>query len=529
MNFKWVRTNKKKIIDISLLVVILFIVYFVVEITEILRLRQNDNISLLIQNVGLALVTILIPIFVAAYIEKDKTFTVVDQQLLVGYLLKGSYILLDLLLIFIPPFFWRLIDSYILSYAQRMNIVYLTFRLYLIALPIIGIYGLISKASRAFSWLKGNKNISRFEFLKELKDTSVLDEIWRNIWINDSSNVEVEESFIKIFYVKIDELLRSKKENSYLILSLLEGFARNLEKRNFSNIFIMKENNFLKKILEYYRIFHKKYYKNSKMYLTTINDEFQDIAKKVKNFYCKKKELLIVSKIFGQHVQNIKAEENKDKEEIKEYLNTIFNIFLPQFFDDIVKYRDSSIFWERLFLEEWKITKKNLADYKSGENIIVDIVRDEFEHWAVPRILTIREGIDKNMNDVIENLFPDVDPGLWAKILIFKYTPKPRGDNTIAVIERPWNFGMYLSFTATRAPSEGDKDKNEEYRKKVQNTIELAKILYPKGFSKANIEKYIEELKGLEREYKDHSIEENKRISLLRMFEEFKEFENYRD
>jgi hypothetical protein len=529
MDFKWVKMNKRKIIEVSLLIFIIFIVYFFIEITEVLKLRQSDNITLLIQNVGLALVTILIPIFVAAYTEKDKTFVLVDQQLLVGYLLKGIQILLDILLIFIPPFFWQLIDSYHLSYAQRMNNVYLVFRLYLIALPIIGIYGLANKAIRAFSWLKGNKNISRFEFLKELKDTSVLDEIWRNIWINESPNVEVEESFLNIFYDKIDELLRSNKKNFDLILSLLEGFAINLEKRKNANILTMKKNNFLRKILGYYLILHKRCYKDSKIYLATIDDAFQNIIEKVKNFYSKKSQLSIVLRVFRQHVQSIKAEENNEKEEIEEYLNTIFSLFLPQFFDDIVKYSDSSYFWRRLFPKEWKITEKNLEDYKNGKNIIVNIVRYEFEHWAVPRILTIKEGIDVSMNDVVENLFPDVDPEIWAKILIFKYTPKPRGNNTIAVIERPWNFGVYLSIEAFRGSSEENIDDGGKYRKEVQSAIGLAKLLYSTEFSKENIQEYIEELKLLAGKYGDRSTEENKRVSLLRMFEEFKKFYNYKD
>jgi len=516
--------NKIRIFDIIIVSSIIFAVWFIAEISGIFEVGQNKNIEALIQGIGLVLITILIPIFVVIYTNRNAEFSKVDEQLIVGHILKGSQILEDLLFIFIPTFFWKLIDSDILVLFEEITKGFLnphTCLLILLGLPIIGIFELLIKVRDAFIWIKGNRYALRFKYLEEFRDKDMFEKIWQDIWVNENLVFQNEDQFLRIFYLRIEQLLKSVVINSYLLINLLNEFINNLGKRDMYNIAI-KEDNFLIRLFGYYKIIHEKSYKSKEVFLIDTNYKIEELIKKAQDFFFKNKELIPYMRVLVKHVKKLEDGEGKDLEKLKDYLESLFSIFLPQFFENINNYKNRGSIWKSLFPDRWKITKNNFKGFKNKENLMFGIVWHEFEQWAVPRILTIKEGIDEKMEDLIRYLFPEVDPILWSKILMFRYTPKLPDYKVKPLIERPWNFGMFGRVKVNwESSGKGEKEIWEEYGEEIKKTYELARTLYPEAFLSENLKAYIGELKILKGSYEKDSKEESKRNSLLRIFKGF--------
>jgi len=134
--------------------------------------------------------------------------------------------------------------------------------------------------------------------------------------------------------------------------------------------------------------------------------------------------------------------------------------------------------------------------------------------------------LDSNEN--LRNLFPDVEPTLWSKILIFIFSPL--GDNKMKfVLERSWTFGLMGRFRTysgdIKANKEESNKKMEEamqlaLEEETKNTFELAYLLFKKEFSKKNLEKYIKSLKELKY---DEPNKEKRRLNFLNIFNEIME------
>ncbi|MEJ2255321.1 MAG: hypothetical protein P8Y75_13350, partial [Nitrospirota bacterium] len=118
------------------------------------------------------------------------------------------------------------------------------------------------------------------------------------------------------------------------------------------------------------------------------------------------------------------------------YAVSLFNTFYQVFFLNIYGAPERFHIWHHCFPGSWKVTKGNL---ENSENIIANISLQNFFEWATDRIWQTNGISYFPLDDVSANLFPEVDPILWARILIFIFTPY--GENRVrSVVERPWNF-----------------------------------------------------------------------------------------
>lgn len=197
----------------------------------------------------------------------------------------------------------------------------------------------------------------------------------------------------------------------------------------------------------------------------------------------------------------------------------MFSIFYRVFFDTIESSPERFDIWEHYFPRKWKITKKNLT---SEENVISRISLHNFLNWVQERIWQTKEDFDGNLDDVASNLFPEVEPILWAGILTFVFSPY--GENRVkSVIERPWNFGFVGRMRMYSGYPENNKEEKEmseaifsAEKIEVNKTFELAYLLFPDQFSRENLEKYINDLEELK--YDKGSKEEKKRLRLLDIF-----------
>lgn len=195
------------------------------------------------------------------------------------------------------------------------------------------------------------------------------------------------------------------------------------------------------------------------------------------------------------------------------YREYLFGVFYSVFFKNSPYEYD---IWDS-FPNEWKIKKSNLED---KENLISEISLYKFLTWARERIQLGGNTRDKQLDNIIINLFPEVAPMTWSSILLFIYSDDIPDNRIKSTIERPWNFGWIGRTTAFWGKREdADAKIKEDIEKQEKDTFELvqSKWLWSKTFAKEKLEKYIEELKKSTSESKPE--EEAHRIELLRIFE----------
>lgn len=324
-------------------------------------------------------------------------------------------------------------------------------------------------------------------------------------------------------------------QNLKTALKLLSDFEAFINNR--SIFLLVGPRGAFSKILDWhFRIWKKKYKrlteKNKLSEWSVYNEIFRtldSILQKIEARALKEGQSSAFFRTFKEHAEKYKRQfvESEGKNKKYYYIESLLNLFYQVFFENIENSPEKYNIWEYYFPEEWKITKNNLAN---KENTISRTSLNNFLNWARERICRAREGFDRDLDDISRNLFPEVNPILWAKILIFVFSPY--GENRIkSVVERPWNFGFVgRIYPGYPENSEGKfrKKINEVVssttKREVNNTFELAFLLFPKDFSKKNLQKYIADLKKLR--YDKDSKEEGKRLRLLAIFEKMLKYKN---
>ena len=194
------------------------------------------------------------------------------------------------------------------------------------------------------------------------------------------------------------------------------------------------------------------------------------------------------------------------------YNKYLFGTFYQVFFQNIYDAPERYNIWNHYFPVKWKVTKSNL---ESSKNTISLITLNNFLEWASDRIWNTSEEKDFPLNDVSTNLFPEVDPILWALILIFILSPY--GDDRIrSVIERPWKFG-FMGRIKVYSGDQEDEIRRMKYDEE-RNTFDLSYFLFGKQFSENNLKIYIKSLENLSLSYSEESVEARRRLRLQTLF-----------
>jgi hypothetical protein len=212
-------------------------------------------------------------------------------------------------------------------------------------------------------------------------------------------------------------------------------------------------------------------------------------------------------KILEGHVEKYKNESVSSYS----YVESLFHAFYQVFFENIHDAPDRLDIWDHYFPKEWKVTKSNLVDPKKS---ISKISLDNFVDWASRRMETTSKEIDFPLDEVSRNLFPEVDPILWARILIFIFSPYGE-DRLSSVIEKPWSFG-FVGRVGRVYSGPQEADIREEFEQAERNTFDLSYSLFREQFSAINLDNYIKSLEQLS--YPEESKEEHKRLGLLILF-----------
>jgi len=476
----------------------------------------------ILQVISMAFLTILTPLAIAIFGDR-KEFEILDRNVILGHVVQAKSFLFYLGLVFLPLLFWNISPG---------GIRFVEFIFW-----AIGIYFMLKILISSYHWMKGNKFSLRFDYLKNLKNVKDMEESWRSVWQTEKINPQNERQFFDIFSSTIEQLLRNHEQNLNITSKLLSDFDAFINNR--SIIFLVVLNEVFPKILKWHFEIWEKEYKyltkkdklDERSSYSEISSTLDSLLQKIEKRVLQEGQSFSFFEIFKKHVEEHKEKfiESEDKTKKYYYIESLFSIFYRVFFNAIENSSERYDIWEHYFPKEWKITKNNIINEK---NIISRISLYEFLNWARERIWQAKEDFDRNLDDVSRNLFPEVEPVLWARILIFVFSSY--GENRLkSVIERPWNFGFGGRI---RIYSGYPEDNKEELRRKMSkmihsaektetnNTFELAYLLFSSQFSKDNLEKYINNLKELK--YKKESKEENKRLQLLDIFEGMLKYKN---
>lgn len=484
-------------------------------------LENLDNLPNLIQGTGLALLAILIPLAIAILTdvyqkrnEESIDFIELDLHVILDNVFKIKPLILYISLIFIPMFFWE-ISLGVLRFIE-------------IIFSLIGITLIAKIIYKFYFWIKGDVFKLRFSYLEKINIHSDLEVVWRSVWKTIKINEQNERKYFELYSSVIDnQLIKSKSKNNLTLSKLLNDFNNNINNRSIFSLVVYKE--IFPKILEW----HFKVWKEEQIQLKSnrisgewgyYNEIFNNlglIIEKIEIRVLKERQSSYFFRKIKRHLDNHKDDHVEINSIKRYYIEELLTIFCKSFFENIASSPVGFQIWEHYFPKEWKITKNNFENKDLSP--IVNIFWNKFLSWAINRIYGKEEEFDKKLDNVSRNLFPEVEPFLWAQILTFFYSSYDES-RIKSFVERSLNFGR-IGRVSIYSFSGDNKDEmweqlrleGEDQRKK---TYELACFLFNKTFSKENIEEYIKELKGLEAEYSKDSNEERKRLRLYNIFSE---------
>ena len=385
----------------------------------------------------------------------------------------------------------------------------------------------ILNLTNIYNWIEETSYYDIEKFIEETEtDDEDLVKMFENLFRKDDHIIQSE---FKIYppwlldqFINKINIIDKEKDKKIIdnIQKLLESFHKFFYNRSIWFIFPT----------DFFNNFLDIHFKIWKLYRHSLSDrKFFTIFSLVQNIFyqffdaiLKEKEQNWIISVFFEKLEKHCRKFSKEKEEIviqnekREiyYVERLLDRIIFTFFE---KARESPFryyLW-RYFPHNWKITINRIED---KENVISKILCSRFMDWSFKRIWEAHtETFDATLEEVARELFPDVEPTLWAPILIFVFRYSV-GKSVKLVIEAPWTFG-FISFDVSFWAG-NKRDIKSYYEKKKKNTYELAKILFSDILNRENINKYLNEIRELE-ESKIYEKDERKLYKLNTLKEIF--------
>jgi hypothetical protein len=497
-------------------------------ITSVFKfLERWENWPGAIQATGIALLTIFIPLAIATLQdiyrrkrrEDNAEFVDLDFNVVLDKVFGIKRLLFYAALIFIPTLLWGISPG-----EARLPEVIMSF--VGITLMVISFFGM-------YNWIKGSVFEFRFSYLRNLNRQADLEIVWRSVWQTKAVNLQNERQFFDIFSLTINQLLQNHKKNLEILSNLLDGFRNNIDNRS-TFFWSFSEEVYLRIFDWHFRVWNEEQSHLSQNQNATLTYQYfqikyilGSIIQNMEEATLKRKEDFHFFRCFEKHINSHKEDYTEVQSEKSYYAKELLENFYNILFEAVVDYPTELYIWEDCFPNDWKITRNKIATGR-----IAKISLNRFLAWAQERIINPGKEYDDKLDVVVKNLFPDVEPTIWAKILIFVFSPY--GESKLrSVIERHWNFGYIgriRTYTGSTEDSETDFNNKmndimkSERERETRNTFELGSVLFNEQFSKESLQKYMEELDKLE--YQKDSEKEHKRKSLLHIFSGMLEFLN---
>jgi len=460
-------------------------------------------------SIGLITVTVAVAIFLA---EKGTVFFF-DRIVILKKVIQAKTFIIFFMLLFLPLFFWGFSNN--------------NLKILLLIIYSIAVTGFINFLKRSYKWIaeiktkekrdkNGYRQRKRLEYLEEVESGRHKLLIWEYIWQLDNKSGEEERDYINKFMENINFFIEQDSEKD--ATNYLSSFERLIDNVNLRDRFIFKT--VINKILNWHYKLFKKYKENEEdrnryVHLLTILERLIGL------FIEKGLKVEISYTLFERLKIFIDKNDNN-----KEYLKKIISIVSFKLFENISDSPEKHSIWLNYFPNEWKITKPNIEE---ENNYLVNLWFNYFLQWAKPRMWRHMDkdaGWDEKLENVIEGLFPNVDPPVWSIILTFLMRPWGNNNRMKDLVEIPRKFGFASRISMSYDVSEDGRQKtfnelNEKRFNERENALELALVLFRKIFTKSNLRDYISELENLS--YENNSQEDKERDRIKKIFKDMLE------
>lgn len=159
-----------------------------------------DNINpLILHGIGIALLTILIPVALTIFGAK-KEFEILDRNVVLDHMIKAKRFLFYLGMVFVPLIFFDILPVW--------------FRPIGIIVWCVGIFYIVRILISYYRWMKGDKLGLRCEYLKRVKSLNDMVTAWRSVWQTEKINPRDELQFFEVFLDNINRLLGDNERQS---------------------------------------------------------------------------------------------------------------------------------------------------------------------------------------------------------------------------------------------------------------------------------------------------------------------------
>jgi hypothetical protein len=439
------------------------------------------------EDVGLALLSILIALAIAIltdiFQKKESDFADLDQLVILKSIFKVTRIVAYALIIFFPFVFWgtSIFWNVIAIFLSGAGI-------FLLAKAILDIY----------KWVSGDypKNKRRLSYLKQVKDPEEMKRAWKSVWATDKIDSNQEIQYLELFSSCLEKLTFKGSESVVRAATLLKDFAERISAR--SGFSLVVNGGFLSRLLKLDYEVWKEWEnllddKSLQQEVSKLNEwgNFDYICRsttsaivEIEKLGLKRKEGYAIFKCLKEHIESHRKETDQGD---SIYIIRLFASFYEELFSVISDLGDEMDNVVYLFPKEWKITKSNLISY---QNPVCKISFDNFCQWAFLRIFNAKENsFDQELDYAMNLLFPEVNPIVWADILIFAITPY--NENRVAsAIHYHKVFGLsgrgYWHPIVNTIHDSG----SDVFHKMMGNTFELALNLFSDTFTLENIESF---------------------------------------
>lgn len=450
------------------------------------------------QNIGLALLTIFIPVALFLFEKNDENnFKTLDKAVILDHLVDARNLLWKIALIFAPLLLWD-IESCVT-------------RTIIFVLWAVGVGLVVATLAKSYNWIRQGRFQYRFGYLKKIKNGSELEDLWRSVWEASGTNGQNDIEFFKIFSLLVDALYTDEENtaNLNLLAKLLNDFQTFIKKRSF--IFLTAKDDVFQKVLQWHFIIWQREYKyliqDNKLEQFSgygnISSILDAIVRSVTDRALKDEMAYGFFKLMEAHVESHKKDCVINVPHIYSYVESLLTVFYNSFFEKIENARDRYDIWQHYFPKSWLITKQNIT---GPENTPTRVTVNNFIMWARDRIKLPKKGemeYDNALEGVSREIFPTVEPFFWGTMLTLLMRPWGDNDRMQTLVEYPRSFGyvgrVYTSWY------EGKEDHSEkmiaENREgEMINSIDLLLTLFPTEFTKEKLNGYITELGSLKYE-----------------------------
>lgn len=469
----------------------------------VINFPNSDLLPTVMQNIGLALLTILIPLVLFIFSMQEESLFEWDKIVILDKVVEAKKLLTSVALIFLPLLFWN-------TGGQPGNVL-------LFLLFIGGVSFLVKILINAYRWIKtveikgehdssSFRNALRNKYLAEVTNLVEKGKVWSLTWRKEISNNFDERNLVKKFILNIDALISNEEFN---ILSVyLRTFNEFINKRSLYDWIIFGD--LFKKLLEWHFTLYQKD-QEQRTEETPREIALYESRASLEHLI----EALVLSSLqkgtaylFFDELKKHTADKSK------EYLDDLFlRSICSVYFDSIGDSDEKYDIWEHHFPPEWKVTKETLAD---PSNHVSKAWLNSFFQWLHGR--DFKQDFDKNLDQIASNLFPTTEPTLWAKILTLVSKPWVNNDRMKSLVEQWLNFGFMgrMMISDFVSPEQSDKEHRDQLKAQEEATVELALLLFKNHLSIPSVKGFITDLEKLE--YEDGKVEEARRKDLINTF-----------